>query len=47
MKKNAGAGRRFESFAALEAHLDAWTREVADARIHGTTGEAPRSQCHT
>jgi hypothetical protein len=21
--------------------LEAWTREVADVRIHGTTGEAP------
>lgn len=42
VKKNAVAGRWFESFAALEAHLDAWTRDVADTRIHGTTGEAPR-----
>jgi len=42
VKKNAVAGRQFESFAALEAHLDAWTRDVADTRIHGTTGEAPR-----
>ncbi len=25
----------------LEAHLVRWTREVADVRIHGTTGEAP------
>jgi len=25
----------------MEAHLDGWTREVADARIHGTTGEPP------
>ena len=28
-------GRRFE------AHLDAWTREIADLRVHGTTGEVP------
>ena len=41
VKRNAIAGRCFESFAALEAHLDAWVREVADVRIHGTTGEAP------
>src|SRR6476659_3393547 len=41
VKRNAVAGRAFESFAALEAHLDAWVREVADVRIHGTTGEAP------
>lgn len=42
VKKNAVAGRRFESFAALEAHLEAWTRDVADVRAHGTTGEPPR-----
>jgi transposase len=40
-KKNAIAGRSFESWAALEAHLDWWSREIADKRIHGTTGEAP------
>lgn len=42
VESNAIAGRRFESFAALEAHLDAWIREVADVRTHGTTGEPPR-----
>lgn len=42
VKRNAVAGRRFESFAALEAHLDAWVRDIADVRIHGTTGEPPR-----
>jgi hypothetical protein len=42
VKSNAITGRRFESFAALEAHLEAWTREVADVRAHGTTGEPPR-----
>jgi transposase len=41
VKRNAIAGRRFASWEALEAHLDAWTREVADLRVHGTTGEAP------
>src|SRR5438309_3388499 len=41
VKKNAIAGRPFESWAALEAHLAAWTREVADVRVHGTTGEPP------
>ncbi len=41
VKSNAIAGRRFESFAVLEAHLEAWTRDVADLRAHGTTGEAP------
>lgn len=41
VKGNAVAGRAFESFAALEAHLAEWTREIADQRVHGTTGEAP------
>ena len=41
VKKNAIAGRSFESFAALEAHLAFWSREIADRRVHGTTGEAP------
>ncbi len=41
VKRNAIAGRGFESFAALEAHLAQWTREIADQRVHGTTGEAP------
>ncbi|QCH14034.1 hypothetical protein CB0101_03015 [Synechococcus sp. CB0101] len=35
------AGREFSSWAELEAHLVRWTREVADLRVHGTTGEAP------
>lgn len=41
VKRNAIAGRAFASFSALEAHLERWTREVADERIHGTTGERP------
>lgn len=41
VKKNAIAGWRFDSFAALEAHLAAWTRDIADLRAHGTTCEAP------
>ena len=41
VKHNAVAGHAFASVAALEAHLVAWTRDVADVRIHGTTGEAP------
>ncbi|MEY4359648.1 MAG: hypothetical protein RLZZ631_1134, partial [Cyanobacteriota bacterium] len=40
-KANAIAGREFGSWAALEAHLVQWCREVADLRIHGTTGEQP------
>ncbi len=41
VKHNAIAGRSFASWAALEAHLAWWMREVADVRVHGTTGEAP------
>jgi transposase len=40
-KGNALAGREFASWEALHAHLAWWLREVADVRIHGTTGEAP------
>jgi len=41
VKRNAIAGRSFPSWEAFEAHLEAWTRDVADVRLHGTTGEAP------
>lgn len=41
VKRNAIAGRTFDSWAALEAHLGQWLRTVADARVHGTTGEPP------
>lgn len=41
VKRNAIAGRSFASWEAFEAHLAAWERDVANARVHGTTGEAP------
>ena len=41
VKRNAIAGRSFASWAELEGHLEAWTRDIADQRQHGTTGEAP------
>jgi transposase len=41
VKKNAIAGHGFASWAGFEAHLDWWMREIADVRVHGTTGEAP------
>ena len=41
VKHNAIAGRSFVSWGALEAHLAWWMREVADQRVHGTTGEVP------
>lgn len=41
IKRNAIAGREFETWEALEQHLLWWMREISDERIHGTTGEAP------
>jgi transposase len=41
VKHNAIAGHAFISWAAFEAHLDWWMREIADRRVHGTTGEVP------
>ena len=41
VKKNAIAGHSFASWEAFEAHLAKWEHEVANVRIHGTTGEAP------
>jgi transposase len=41
VKRNAVAGRRFASWGAFEAHLERWNREIADVRVHGTTGEPP------
>ncbi len=44
VKRNAIAGRSFPSWNVFEAHLAAWTGDVADLRVHGTTGEAPAEQ---
>jgi hypothetical protein len=38
VKKNAVAAA-LQPGKPSRAHLDVWTREVADIRIHGTTGE--------
>lgn len=46
VKRNAIAGRTFESWAALECWLVEWTRDIADVRIHGTTGERPIDRFH-
>jgi transposase len=40
VKRNGLADLTFESFTALETHLTRWMA-LADARIHGTTHEAP------
>lgn len=44
VKRNAIAGHRFASLEALHVHLQRWMREVADTRVHGTTGEPPLSR---
>jgi transposase len=41
VKRNALAGRRFASWAAVEAWLEEWAATVADVRLHGTTHERP------
>lgn len=41
VKRNAIAGREFASWEALDAWLEKWMRDVADVRVHGTTGEKP------
>lgn len=41
VKRNAIAGHCFASLEELRAHLARWMREVADVRVHGTTGEPP------
>jgi transposase len=43
VKRNAIAGRTFDSFAQLEAHLAEWMHQ-ADRREHGSTHEAPLSR---
>ena len=39
VKKSAIADRTFARGEELEAHLERWEREIANARTHGTTGE--------
>jgi transposase len=41
VKNNALAGREFDSFLALQGHLEWWMDQVADVRIHGTIRERP------
>jgi hypothetical protein len=44
VKRNALAGRRFESLDELNAWLTTWSLTVADERVHGTTHEIPRER---
>ena len=41
VKKNAIAGHSIATWEAFEAHLARWERDIANVRIHGTTGEVP------
>ncbi len=43
VKRNAVAGHRFASFAALEAHLDAWTPAARPTRARADAGAAARA----
>lgn len=44
VKRNALAGRRFETLDELNAWLTRWAMTVADERVHGTTHEIPRER---
>lgn len=41
VKRHALAGRRFVSWDARNTWVEAWSRTVADQRVHGTTHERP------
>ena len=41
VKRGGLAGHRFDTWGQMEGHLEWWNREIADLRIHGTTGEKP------
>jgi transposase len=47
VKAKAIAGRAFVSWAAFEAHLAWWVREVADVCVHGTTGDGTELGPHS
>lgn len=42
VKQDALYGEQFESWSAMEHHLQQWLSEVANVRIHGTTGQIPQ-----
>ena len=41
VKRSGLAGHCFDTWGQMESHLEWWNREIADVRIHGTTGEQP------
>ena len=44
VKRNALAGRRFETLDELNTWLTVWALTIADERVHGTTHEIPRER---
>jgi transposase len=44
VKKNAIAGHAFATWEGFEAHVAKWEREIANVRVHGTTGEEPMAR---
>lgn len=44
VKRNFFAPRALETMSQARAQLQLWLEQVANARVHGTTGEVPRSQ---
>jgi transposase len=44
VKRNALAGRRFDTLEELNAWLMRWSSTIADERVHGTTHEIPRER---
>ena len=46
VKHNALYGEEFESREALTTHLADWVDNVANLRLHGTTGQRPKERFH-
>ena len=44
VKNDALYGEQFADWPEVESHLHQWLEAVANARIHGTTGEVPRAR---
>lgn len=44
VKRNALAGRRFDTIEELNMWLSTWALTIADERMHGTTHEIPRER---
>ena len=44
LRHNFFYGRTFRDLEDLNAQVEAWLRETANARVHGTTGEVPQER---